>query len=269
MRWWAGALLDTGGVHLSAQTPAPAPDPVLRAMHDEIERSRKLTVSNLEGPYFIQYRLDEEEAFGVSASLGGLMAVRDDHFREPDIQVRVGDYKFDNTNFGGMGSGPRYDLGRFPLDNSYPVMRRYFWLATDAAYKGAVEGISRKRAALRNIEKTDTPDDFAHAEPVHSIRDFERLGIDRNAWTKRVRALSAIFAAFPEIKDSRVDLEATAGGFYLANSEGAEVESPENVTILRVRATAQASDGMTVRDTLVYQSLDAGRMPPDAHWSGT
>lgn len=251
-------------VSMSAQTPAPAPDPVLRAMHDEIERSRKLTVSNLEGPYFIQYLLDEEEAFGVSASLGGLMAVRDDHFREPDIQVRVGDYKFDNTNFGGMGSGPRYDLGRFPLDNSYPVMRRYFWLATDAAYKGAVEGISRKRAALRDIEKTDTPDDFAHSEPVHSIRDFERLGIDRNAWTKRVRALSAIFAAFPGIKDSRVDLEATAGGFYLANSEGAEVKSPENVTILRVRATAQASDGMTVRDTLVYQSLDAGRMPPDA-----
>jgi hypothetical protein len=257
----AGALLLLAAA-VGAQ--APAPDPVLSAMHDEIERSRKLTVSNLEAPYFIQYLLDDEEAFDVSASLGGLTAVRHDHIREPDIQVRVGDYKFDNTNFAGMGFGSRYDLGRFPLENSYPVMRRYFWLATDAAYKAAVEAISRKRAALRNVAQTDAPADFARAEPVHFIRDFERLAIDQDGWTNRVRALSAIFAAFPQIKDSRVELEASAGGFYLANSEGAAVKSPENVMVLRVRATAQAPDGMTVRDTLFYHALEPARMPPDA-----
>jgi len=255
-----------GGVAaLVAQPPAETADPVLRAMHDEIERSRKLTVSSLEAPYFIQYLLDEADMFDASASLGGLMAARQEHLRQPDVEVRVGDYKFDNTNFvGGMGFGSRYDLGRFPLENSYPVLRRYFWLATDAAYKGSVEAISRKRAALRNLEQNGVPDDLAHAEPVHFIRDFHPLALDRDAWSSRVRALSALFADFPAVKDSRVELEASAGGYYLVNSEGTEVKAPEDVVVLRVRAMAQASDGMAVRDTLSFQALDAARMPPAA-----
>jgi len=63
-------------------------------MHDEIERSRKLTVSNLEAPYFIEYLIDDEESFSVTASLGGLVARRHERFRSPDVHVRVGDYKF-------------------------------------------------------------------------------------------------------------------------------------------------------------------------------
>jgi hypothetical protein len=161
-----------------------------------------------------------------------------------------------------MGFGSRYDLGRFPLESSYPLLRRYFWLATDSAYKSAVEAISRKRAALRNVEQNSVPDDLAHAEPIQFIRDFQPMAIDRDAWTSRVRALSAIFDEYPAVKDSRVDLEASSGGTYLVNSEGSAAKTPEDVVILRVRAMAQAADGMAVRDTLIYHALDPARMPP-------
>ena len=260
----ACAALAGGVAALVAQSPAQSSDPVLRAMHDEIDRSRKLTVSNLEAPYFVQYLLDEADMFEVTANLGGVMSVREDHMRQPDVEVRVGDYKFDNTNFVGMGFGSRYDLGRFPLENSYPVLRRYFWLATDSAYKSAVEQISRKRAALRNIEQSSVPDDLAHAAPAHVIRDFHPLVLDRDAWTSRVRALSALFADSPAVKDSRVELEASAGGYYLVNSEGTEVKAPEDVVVLRVRAMAQAADGMSVRDTVTFHAVDGARMPPPA-----
>ncbi len=194
-----GAALLGAAMAWSGQ--APAPDPVLRAMHDELERSRTLTVSNLEAPYFIEYLMDEEEDFSVTASLGGLVARRHGHFRSPEVHVRVGDYKFDNTDYSGSGFafGARYDLERFPLEDDYPVLRRYFWLQTDSAYKSAVEAISRKRAALRNLTAGEQLDDFAHAEPVHYIRPFPKLTIDEEAWSDRVRALSAIFAQYPEV----------------------------------------------------------------------
>jgi hypothetical protein len=254
------------GAAMAWSAQAPAPDPVLRAMHDEMERSLKLTVSNLEAPYFIEYLIDEEENFSVTASLGGLVARRHERFRSPEVHVRVGDYKFDNTNYSGSGFsfGTRYDLERFPLEDAYPVLRRYFWLQTDSAYKSAVEAISRKRAALRNVTAGEQIDDFAHAEPVHYIRTFSRLDIDEEAWTNRVRALSAIFAQYPEVKNSTVVLESGGGGFYLVNSEGAEVRAPESATYLRAQATAQAPDGMTVRDAVAFHSLDAARMPTDA-----
>jgi len=254
------------GAAMAWSGQAPAPDPVLRAMHDEMERSRTLTVSNLEAPYFIEYLMDEEEDFSVTASLGGLVARRHGHFRSPEVHVRVGDYKFDNTNYSGSSFtfGARYDLERFPLEDDYPVLRRYFWLQTDSAYKSAVEAISRKRAALRNLTAGEQLDDFAHAEPVHYIRPFPKLAIDEEAWSDRVRALSAIFAQYPEVKNSTVVLESGDGGYYLVNSEGAEVRAPESATYLRAQATAQAPDGMTVRDAVAFHSLEAARMPTDA-----
>lgn len=248
---------------LSAQTPAP--DPVLRAMHDELERSRKMNISGLEAPYYISYGMDEQETFSVSATLGGLLTKRREHFRDPQVQVRVGDYKFDNTNFAGRGmGGSRYDLGRFPLENEYPVLRRYLWLETDSAYKAAVEQISRKRAAVRNLNQTEQIDDLAHAEPVRFVHDFRPLTIDETAWTNRVRSLSAIFAEYPEIKTSSVELESSTGGYYMVNTEGTEVKIPETVTVLRVRASAQSADGMTEHDAVTFQALDPARMPADA-----
>ena len=59
-------------------------------------------------------------------------------------------------------------------------------------------------------------------------------------------------------------LEAGDGGYYLVNSEGTEVRAPESATYLRAQATAQAPDGMTVRDAVAFHSLDAARMPTDA-----
>jgi len=253
-----------GTAVLSGQ--APVTDPVLKAMHDEVERSRSLSLSNLEKPYFIEYGMDENESFNVSATLGGLLSKRRDHFREPNVEVRVGDYKFDNTNYAGRGGfgGSQYDLSRFPLDSAYPVLRRYFWLETDSAYKSAVEAISRKRAALKNLTQSEQLNDFAHADPVQTVHDFRHLSIDEKAWSDRVRALSAIFAQFPDVKGSQVDLEASEGGYYLVNSEGTVVKEPEGVNVLRVRASAQAADGMTVRDAAMFHSLDAAHMPGDA-----
>jgi predicted Zn-dependent protease len=263
----AGACL--AGAAALALLPAqstPAEPPVLQAMKDELTRAKAMTISNLEGPYFVEYLLDEEEAFTVTANLGALMSREHQHFRSPEIHVRVGDYKFDNTNFvgAGFGGGSRYDLERFPLEDSYSLLRRYFWLLTDSAYKSSVEAISRKRAALRNLQQNEQLNDFAHAEPVKSIRPLPRLGVDEEALAGRVRSLSGIFAGYPEVKTSGVELEASQGGFYLANTEGSEVREPESVTFLRARATSQASDGMSLRDSVTFFAHDAAHLPPDA-----
>ncbi len=246
----------------AGRAQAPADDPIFQAMRDEMDRARKLSLANLEAPYFVEYVIDEEENFSLSANLGGLLTRHKERFRSPDSHVRVGDYKFDNSNYVGSGfGGSRYDLERFPLEDSYPLLRRYFWLMTDSSYKGAVEAIARKRAALRNMQQGEQLNDFAHAEPVKSVHPLKRLAIDEEQWAARVRALSAIFAAFPDVKNSGVEMDASEGGFHLLNSEGTEVREPESVTFLRARASAQAADGMTLRDAVTYHSVDAAHLP--------
>jgi hypothetical protein len=253
------ALLLAVGGWTWAQTPADD-DAVLRAMRDEVARSMKLSVPGLEAPYFVQYRLTDGDNLMVAATMGGVVTHRRTRYRIPEFQVRVGDYKFDNTNYAGFGFGSRYDIDRFPLEGDYAVLRRFFWLGTDSAYKSAVEGIARKRAALRNMTVSEQLNDFAKAEPIKMLRPLRPLAIDEDDWVRRVRALSAIFLDFPEIRFSSVDLEAGQGGLYLANSEGSEMRVAEGTTYLRARASAQARDGMLVRDAVVFHALDATRM---------
>jgi TldD protein len=245
---------------------APPADPIFQAMRDEIDRARKLSLPNLEAPYFVEYMIDEEESFSVTANLGGLLTRHKERFRSPDVQIRVGDYKFDNTNFagGGFGGGSRYDLERFPLEDSYPLLRRYFWLMADSAYKSSVEAISRKRAAMRNMQQGEQLSDFAHAEPVKSVRPIKRLVLDEDQWAGRVRGLSAIFTEFPDVKNSGVELEASEGGLNLVNSEGTEVREPESVAVLRARALAQAPDGMSLRDAVTFHAVDVAHLPSEA-----
>jgi hypothetical protein len=260
------AALGVLGILNVSSAQAPPADPLFQAMRDEIDRTRKLSLANLEAPYFVEYAIEEEESFSVTATLGGLLSRRKERFRSPGVHVRVGDYKFDNSNYVGssFGGGSRYDLERFPLEDSYPLLRRYFWLMADSAYKSSVEAISRKRAAMRNMQQNEQLNDFAHAEPVKSVRPIKRLVLDEEQWAGRVRTLSAIFTQYPGVKNSGVELEVSEGGLHLVNSEGTEVREPESVAILRARAVAQAADGMSLRDAVTFHAVDAVHLPSDA-----
>ena len=246
--------------------PAASPDDdvILRAMRDELARSRGMRLVNLEPPYFISYSLDDGETFTVAATLGGIVSSRRERFRLPEVEVRVGDYKFDNTNYAGGGMfGSRFDVSRFPLENDYGVMRRYLWLSTDGAYKAAVEAIARKRAALQNMAVSDQLEDFARAEPVQRVLDFERPKIDEAPWQAVARSLSALFGGYPKIKDSSVEMNVTQSVHYQVNSEGTELRYPDRVAFVRLRAIAQSADGMSLHDAVVFHSHDANRIAPE------
>jgi hypothetical protein len=118
---------------------AAQPDAVFTAMQAELKRSMALSLNELDKPYYIHYSVDDEHSWSASASLGGLLSSNSSDFRIPGVRVRVGDYKFDNTNWTGAGAaGPRYGLHSFPLEDDPLVMRQYLWLATDSIFKGSL-----------------------------------------------------------------------------------------------------------------------------------
>lgn len=241
-------------------------DPILRAMVDEVNRAKLLSVANLDVPYYIEYSLDDAQNFTVSASLGGLLSVSNSRGRLPTTRVRVGDYKFDNTNYlySEYFSGSRYDPENLSLDDNYAVLRHSLWLSTDRAYKTAVEAIARKRAALKNITQNQDLPDFWKAEPYQKILPIQRQDVDSPKWTSRVRDFSAIFSRYPEVLGSAVQFSALQSTHYMLNSEGSTIRIPDSVFFLQVRGAGQAPDGMTVRDAIVMQSLEIGKLPPEA-----
>ena len=110
--------------------------------------------------------------------------------RLPNIEVRVGSYDFDNTGhiYSGLYSGSRYDTDPLPLDDNYRTLREGLWLATDHAYKAAVESIARKRAALTNAAApTDKLPDYSQADRCESLAKITRTKVDEAAWTESHR----------------------------------------------------------------------------------
>jgi len=251
--WLAGA---------AAQAPKPAEDVILRAMRDELNRTRPLRVMPLGPGYFIEYGLHDGELSSSAATLGALLHSRSTRYRLPRIQVRVGGYDLDNTNFVGaeIYTGARWDVDQFPLDDVYAALRHHLWLATDVGYRAAVEGMGRKRAVLRSVAPGEQLADFARAEPLKLFEAPSRESADQEAWNSRLRRLSSVFEKYPQIFQSVVEFDGSRSTFYLVNSEGTEVRSAEGMLRVRVRASAQAPDGMRLRHGTEFCALTAAGM---------
>ena len=262
------AGMSAAATRLFAQRPA-GDDVLLEAMRDELARSKQLRVVGGGGddaPYFIAYTLDDNDAFEVNVSFGAVTYRGRNRFRVPNIEVRVGSYDFDNTGhiYSGLYSGSRYDTEPLPLDDDYLALREGFWLATDHAYKAAVESIARKRAALTNTAAAaDKVSDFSKADPAQSLDRVTRAKFDEAAWTARAAKLSAIFKAYPEVLSSRVEFHFNQDVTYLINTEGTELRFRDDAAWFLLRAEGQAADGMTLRETVATPALELAKLPAE------
>jgi hypothetical protein len=256
---WAAAVLSP--LLAFGQVQEPKDDIVLRAMRDELKRTAGLTLASLETPYYIEYGLHDGESLSIAATLGALVSVQRNRFRAPRIQVRVGGYKFDNTNYvhsdAQLGGGME---GQMPIDDSYDGLRRHLWLASDRAYKSALQAMARKRSALQNVNVPDDLPDFARAAPARTFAAFAKEPLNEEEWKQKLKTLSAVFAGYPEIVSSDVDLQAVQGVFRYLNSEGFEARVPERIMFLTVKARALAKDGMSLRFSEVFHALSFDRM---------
>lgn len=244
---------------------ACAQDPILNAMQAEMQRARRLTLLGLL-PYHIEFAADDAATFSVSASLGALYSPNRSRLRPLRVRVRVGDMTFDNTNsiYSDFYNGTRYDSDTLPQSQDAGVLRRSLWLASDRAFKIAIDSLGRKQAALRGVTVTDPLPDYSAAPKLTLVEPVKSFTLDESLWSNRVRALSEIFLQHPAITGSAVDFEYSAGTTYLHNSEGSTIRTPDSIYLLRARASRQAPDGTLVYDGLTLQATDAALLPAEA-----
>lgn len=235
-------------------------DTQLRAMLDELARSKTLQLNNLDKPYFIQYTTSDADEATISASLGGVTASNRIHLRHPRVEVRIGDYKFDNTNSVYMGNSV---LGLFPVDDDYQAMRTDLWLSTDALYKAATDQITHKRTILREIAEPEKTPDFSPATPLGVIQPVSTIDFDQKHWEQIIRQLSARFTAHPSVLNSRIFLRSIASTYRLANTEGTIVRVPQDLSEIEIESNALAPDGDHVWDHQFFTVLRSSQFPKE------
>jgi len=83
---------------------------VIEAMEDELLRSQeKLKLEGYETPYFISYQIKDNQYYSIKGKYGAIASSDNDRIRRLFVDVRVGDYDFDNSIKGrsGLRAPPR------------------------------------------------------------------------------------------------------------------------------------------------------------------
>jgi predicted Zn-dependent protease len=252
----------------------PENDTLLKALADELQRTRaQLKMDTFAPPYFVAYTAQDNENMSVSAGMGALIASDRDHSRRLWADVRVGNANLDNTNFGGRGGGGFgggfgggggggfASADDLPLEDEYDATRRAVWLATDDAYKTAIETLSSKRAALQNQVEEPRPPDLGKAEPFTLTADPPALDADRAAWETKARAVSAVFRRFPSVEDGRLVVSAQRQTQRFVNSEGSWHRTGNVLWTAMIQATVRMPDNNLLTDSRRFYGRRAADLP--------
>jgi predicted Zn-dependent protease len=251
----AALILFLVGVGAIAARCAEVPqdnDHTLQAMRDEMSRAKtrlELKIPNIDQPvrpYYVEYRLLDLEVREIVAEYGTLLSSTHVRNRFMDVEARVGNYKLDSSNFvsddGFRGFiGPTGSVG---IDRDYDSLRQDLWIATDQAFKEAVETYSRKQAYLSSLARQSDIDDFAKAEPVHLMEPLEAADWTNRNWEQEARETSATLRAFSEIHESRVTYYIVYATEYLLTSEGTEIRQNRHFAAIEAGMSTFADDGV-------------------------
>jgi predicted Zn-dependent protease len=236
-------------------------DKTLQAMRDEMARSKeRLALPGLQKPYYIEYRLVDMDVLTVRASFGTLISSDTSRSRFMRVGVRVGDYHLDNSNFLSSGAfqGFMGSNGEVGIDRDYSSLRQDLWLATDQAYKEALDQMSRKQAFLRALTKPPEIDDFAKETPLQFIQPRMDPDWTSRNWEDEARQVSAVLRNFPDVYSSRVTYHLIYENSYLLNSEGTEIRMPQHLAAIEAGLESQADDGMSLHNSYaVYRQTPA------------
>src|SRR6202166_905054 len=238
------------------QTAAADSDKTLAAMQDELDRARtrlelKIPDTNEPArPYFIQYRILDLDVRTIVAEFGALVSSTSGRNRIMSVDVRVGNDNLDSSNFitdegfsGFLGS-----TGTVGIDRDYDSLRQDLWLATDQAFKAAVENFSKKQAFMSRLAKAPSIPDFSAATPTVSIDPLHDSDWTTRNWEQEARTVSAALRQFPQLYSSRVTYHLIYTTSYLLNSDGTKIRANHSLAAIEASLETESDDGMNLHN---------------------
>ena len=241
---------------------------ILEAMRTELDRSMKVLQTQEVPPYFLSYEITDVRHSGAQASFGALTSSNENRQRLLDIDLRVGDYEFDNTR---QVRGP----GRFnffganlpiqvPVEDDANAIRAILWSHTDKQYKRALEQFTTVQTNVRvKVETEDQSGDFSREQPSSAVEAIRSIEADLASWEQKVERYSAPFAEHGVFYQAQASISATTETRWLVNSEGSEIQTSETVYRIIVAASTKADDGMDLPLYKTYFALTPDGLPDD------
>ena len=260
---------------LTAHSQPRKPATLLDAMKIELARSMEQLKKQPIAPFFLSYEIIETESAGATGSFGALLSSnRGARRRMLSIDLRVGDYKLDNTHpirGSAMNMLDTYSSYPMSIEDDPDAIRAMLWYYTDIKFKRAVEQLISVRTNVKvKAEETDKAGDFSPAKAeTYTEPAAKALGVDQKLWEDKVRQYTAPFQRFGNIYTARAAFTANRETRWFVSSDGAALETAETGYRLQLQSFAKASDGMELPRVETFYSSTLAGLPDDAAVLGT
>ncbi len=212
-------------------------------------------------PYYLSYSVADAEQVSISAQYGAITNSTTNHARTADVQVRLGSPALDNSH--GTHRTSALTTLPLPLADDRAAIERSLWFATNRGYGKALDALEKVKTEQQvRAKEEDSSADFSTETPQSEILPPEgKLTIDRPAWEARLREITAVFRAYPDIFYDTAVLQASHETDYFVSSEGARVAAPNHVARLVVVARTRAADGMDLFRAETFEADSTGNLP--------
>ena len=212
-------------------------------------------------PYFLSYSVADAESVSINAQYGAITSSNESHSRTADVQVRLGSPLLDNTHDAHRTSA--LTTLPLPISDDRSAIERSLWFATNRGYGQALAALEKVKTEQQvRAKEEDASADFSAEKPQDDILSIEPpLSVDRSAWESRLREISGVFRAYPDIFYDMAILQATHETDFFVSSEGAKVAAPNHVARLIVVARTRAADGMDLFRDETFEADSTGNLP--------
>lgn len=236
---------------------------IFKAMKDELRRTKdSLKLNNYPLPFFVSYTINRSKSCQIVGNLGSIISSQQQEWSAVgSVRLLLGNYHETSDPFYVGG----YSSLRMPADDNYDLIRRRLWEQSDIAYKNALQNMIRKRAYLQQNPLSSE---------IQNIDEFQKDSISRKCiltknipeidikkWEDKVRELSAIFKAFPNIFDSNVIFSSKDFVFYTVNTEGSESRIPVSLGTIKLSAKVINENGVKIPHSISMVAEDYMSLP--------
>ncbi|MCB9583922.1 MAG: hypothetical protein H6718_00905 [Polyangiaceae bacterium] len=179
-------------------------------------------------PYYISYLVRDERIWRIQARYGALHTQGSYRRRDCLADVRVGGYRYDQVQEGGLNDNSTeeesYSYVDLPFGGDLDGVRHALWRLTDARYREAMEAFLRKKAdELTYLNTSRHLPAFEKREPRVDLQWRALPEVDSEYWTRFVKKASETQRAYADVKTSHVEFQCRQSVRTFVSSEGARV----------------------------------------------
>ncbi len=249
-------------------TPVIAEPLLIKTMDEELKRFQEASKDQKLPPYYISYEITELEKVQVTSSFGAILKSNFSKQAYLDIDLRVGDYNFDNTHplrNNSMFGNYRQSFSKLiPVDfNAKPLRNRIWYLSEQAFRKAKEDYVTAKANDTMQAEAEDNSADFSKADVVVDYEPIQKDKLDLDLWSSRIKKLTTPFKAEADIYRAEAQFTATNEVRWFVNSEGSKIQHFQKNYYLSLVVVSRAEDGMEIPRHRTFFTADINKFPTD------